>query len=273
MSTRDHEADEEPKQDSPNFVTALARGLQVIQAFSSQSPELTLSEVAQRTGISPASVRRSLFTLEALGFVALNGRRYSLRARILTLGAAYFESMQLKDIAMPTLSAVAHRFQDTVSMAVLDDTDVIYVAHVPNERRIRFRASAGYRLPIYATSLGRAMMAFRGEAGISKYLKAAPFPRYTVKTVVEAEDLRAVFEEARQRRYASQEAQLEYGVIAVAVPVMGPDGKVIAAINCSSESARGTLEDLIETRLPALRDAAQEIEIALRRQPFLAHSV
>lgn len=261
------------KEDSPNFVTALARGLKVIQAFSSENPEMTLSEIAQRTGISPASVRRSLFTLEALGFVSLNGRRFVLRAKVLTLGAAYFESMQLKDIAMPALGVVARRFQDTVSMAVLDDTEVIYVAHIPSERRIRFRASVGYRLPIFATSLGRAMMAYEPAPRVEKYLKLAPFTKYTGKTVVDADELRSIFRQAREHGYATQEAQLEFGVIAVAVPVMGPTGKVVAALNCSSESSRGTLKQLIETRLPALKEAAREIEGALRRQPFLAHSI
>src|SRR5665647_2827759 len=99
MSIEEDGAGDLDKEESPNFVTALARGLKVIEAFSSDHPEMTLTEIAKRTGISPASVRRSLFTLEAMGFVSLNGRRYVLRAKVLTLGAAYFESMQLKDIA------------------------------------------------------------------------------------------------------------------------------------------------------------------------------
>jgi IclR family pca regulon transcriptional regulator len=261
------------KGDSPNFVTALARGLKVIEAFTSEYPEMTLTEIAKRTGISPASVRRSLFTLEALGFVALNGRRYVLRAKVLTLGAAYFESMQFKDIAMPPLGALARQFQDTVSLAVLDETNVIYVVHIPSERRIRFRASVGYRLPIYATSLGRAIMAYQSPSVIETYLELSPFTKYTGATVTDPGELRAIFQRARELGYATQEAQLEFGVVAVAVPVMGPDGKVIAALNCSSETARGSLDELVETRLPALREAAQEIEGALRRQPFLAHSI
>ena len=265
----DMNADLLEKEESPNFVTALARGLKVIQAFSSESPEMTMAEISQKTGISAASVRRSLFTLEALGFVALRGRRYVLRAKVLTLGAAYFESMRIEDVAMPPLRAVAQQFHDTASMAVLGDSEVIYVAHVPSERRIRFRASVGYRLPIYATSLGRAMLAFAEPSRVEKYLALAPFPKYTSKTVVEADDLRAILAETRECGYATQEAQLEYGVIALSLPIRDPAGKVVAAINCSSESARGTLENLVRTRLPALRDAALEIERALRRQPYL----
>lgn len=260
-------------EESPNFVTALARGLRVIRAFSAETPEMTLSEVAAKTGISPASVRRSLFTLEALGFVAQNGRRYVLRSQVLSLGTAYLESMQLKEIAVPPLTDIARRFADAVSMALLDETDVIYITHVPSDRRIRFRASVGYRLPIYATSLGRAIMAHESEARVAAYLELAPFPAYTSKTVTEPAALRDLFERARRDGYATAEDQLEYGVISVAVPVFALNGTVVAALNCSSESARGTLANLVETRLPALQDAARQIELALERQPSLTHSI
>jgi IclR family transcriptional regulator, pca regulon regulatory protein len=257
----------------PEFVEALARGLEIIQAFTGDTPEMTLSEVAAKTSISPATARRSLLTLQKLGYVATNGRRFILRARVLSLGSAFLNSMNLKLVADSFLQGVADKFHDSVSMTLLDEDDVLYVAHVPSNRENRYRARIGYRLPAYATSTGHVLLAHLDRPTQDAFLTRAPFPAYTARTTTSADELRGIFEGVHRNGYAAIEDQLEYGIVGVAVPVRDHGNRVIAAINCAAETARVDLDTLVKTRVPALREAAAMITAALARHPALAHSI
>lgn len=255
------------------FVTALARGLRVIEVFSAEAPELTLSEVAQRSALSPATARRALFTLMQLGYVAMHGKRFLLLPKVLSLGSAFLSSMNIRDIAQPPLQEIADRFKDSASMAILDGDNVMYIAHVPNNRRIRYNGSVGYRSPAYGTSLGLALWSGLDDTALEQHLAQAPFRAYTSQTRTTAEQLRAAVDEARAQGYATAEEQLEYGIVAIAVPVRDATGRVIASINCSSELARNDLPTLVDTRLAPLRETAAQIERALERFPALAHAI
>ncbi|UBM07611.1 IclR family transcriptional regulator C-terminal domain-containing protein [Cupriavidus metallidurans] len=262
-----------PDEGHRDYVAALARGLAVIQAFTEGLPEMTLSEVAQATGMTPATARRALLTLQSLGYVGANGRRFLLLPKVLSLGAAYLSSMNLHDVVQPFLQEVADRFRDAVSLAILDGDSVVYLAHVPSSRRIVFRASVGYRLPVHCTSLGLALLAHAPQAQQDALLAKAPFQKYTPMTLSEADQLRTALEQVREQGYALQESQLEIGVLSVAVPVRDASRRVIAAVNCSTESGRADTQNLLSERLPALREAAAMIESALLRAPALAHSI
>jgi len=256
-----------------DFVAALARGLSVIQAFSENQPELTLSEVAQAAQMNVATARRALLTLHSLGYVGMQGKRFLLLPKVLSLGVAYLRSMNFKDLVNPYLQEVADEYRDSVSFAVLDGDDVVYLAHVPSKRSITRRASVGYRLPAFCTSLGRILLANQSIEEQQRLLARAPFPQYTAKTVVQRDDLAREFAKALTDGFATQQDEIEMGVVSIALPVCDPQGNVIAAINCSSETDRTTIEDLIATRLPALREARAHIEWALRRAPALVHSI
>ncbi len=271
MSTRNQSG--EPRERDPEFVEALARGLEIIQAFTGDTPEMTLSEISTKTGITPATARRSLLTLQKLGYIAMTGRRFILRARVLTLGSAFLNSMNLKVVADSFLQAVADTFHDSVSMTLLDDDDVLYVAHVPSNRENRYRARIGYRLPAYATSTGHVLLTYLDQPAQEAFLAKAPFAAYTARTTSSADELRAIFAGVLSNGYAAIQDQLEYGIVGVAVPVRDHANRVIAAINCAAESARVDLETLVETRVAPLREAAAMISVALARHPALAHSI
>jgi IclR family transcriptional regulator, pca regulon regulatory protein len=278
MSSREDEAlgpqlPVRPRQANPDFVEALARGLEVIQAFDDQAPEMTLTEVATRTGLPPATARRCLLTLKKLGYVGANGRRFLLRSKVLSLGAAYLSSMNLKDVAEPYLQDVAEAYHDASSLAVLDEMNAVYVAHVPSRREARFRVRIGALRPAYANSLGRVLLAFLDEKTQEDYLSHAPFPRYTVRTTTEADELRSIFRAVRSNGYAAVEDQLEYGNLALAVPVKDVKGRVFAAVSCSAESTRVDLNTFLSTRLPLLFNASRQIGEAIARFPALVHSI
>jgi IclR family pca regulon transcriptional regulator len=260
------------RQDS-EYLSTLERGLSVLRAFNQSRPEMQLSEVAVATGLNPAVARRCLNTLVQLGYVAKHGRRFLLRPEVLVFGSAFLASMNIEEVAGPYLQAVRDETGDSSSMAVLSGHDILYLAHVSTNRRIRLGASVGTRFPAYATSLGKVLVAFQDEAAVETFLTEAELPRLTENTVTSASELRRLFRRIRTDGYASAQDELDYGIVSVAVPVFDRDRQVAAAINCSTSTTRISREELVRTRVPLLRDAAREIEDALRRWPFLSHSL
>lgn len=261
------------RQSTPDFIDALARGLEVIQAFSSDAPEMTLTEVARRTGLSPATARRCLLTLKELGYVGTNGRNFLLRQKVLSLGAAFLNSMNMRNVADAYLQDLAETFHDAASMAVLEGLEVLYIAHVPSRREPRFRVGIGSRLPAYATSMGHVLLAHLEPERHADFLARAPFTAYTPRTTTKASELKRIFQSVKAKGYAAVEDQIEFGSIAVAVPVRDMKGRVFAAINCSADTSRTSLETLVATRVPKLLAAASQIEDATSRYPALIHSI
>ena len=260
------------RQDS-EYLSTLERGLSVLRAFNQSRPEMQLSEVAVATGLNPAVARRCLNTLVQLGYVAQHGRRFLLRPEVLMFGSAFLASMNIEQVAGPHLQAVRDETGDSSSMAVLSGHDILYLAHVSTNRRIRLGASVGTRFPAYATSLGKVLLAYQGAAAIEAYLQDATLERLTEHTITAPAILKKRLREIRLRGYDSAQDELDYGIVSIAVPIFADDRQVVAAINCSTSTTRVSRELLVETRLPLLQNAAREIEDALKRWPFLLHSL
>jgi IclR family pca regulon transcriptional regulator len=263
-------AEREPK--DPEYLSTLERGLSVLRAFDAAHPEMALSEVAVVTGLSPAVARRCLNTLVALGYVAQVGRRFLLRPEVLAFGSAYLSSMNIEQVAVPPLQALRDQTGDSASLAVRSGRDILYVCHIPTNRRIRLGAAVGTRFPLHATSMGKVLLAFQGDRAIESFLAEAPLARLTERTVTEPEAFRARLQSIRDRQYDSALDELDYGIVSVAVPIHGPDDRIVAAINCSTSTTRISQDELVRTRLPLLRDAAAAIASELRRWPTLARS-
>ncbi len=265
-------ASEKPSKDS-EYLSTLERGLRVLRSFDAVHPEMQLSEVAQLTGLSPAVARRCLNTLVQLGYVAQYGRKFLLRPEVLSFGTSYLSSMNVDQIILPPLQQLRDSTGDSSSMAVLSGVDILYVAHVSTNRRIRLGASVGTRFPLHATSMGKVLLAFQDDALIANYLKVATLTRFTERTVTTASELSARLATTRSTGYDSALDELDYGLVSVAVPVFDADRRIVAAINCSTSTTRISQDELVRTRLPLLRDAAAEIGAALQRWPALIHSL
>src|SRR5579872_458081 len=146
----------DPYRGDPNFMTSLARGLAVIQAFSQCQRELTVSQITAKTGLSRAAVRRCLYTLNKLGFAASNdSRHFHLLPRVLALGHSYISSMPLAAMAQPILENVSHILHESCSIATLDRTDIVYIARANVTRIMSIDLVVGSRLPAFCTSMGR----------------------------------------------------------------------------------------------------------------------
>jgi IclR family pca regulon transcriptional regulator len=261
------------RHEDTEYLATLARGLSVLRAFGRETPQMTLSEVAQRTDLSPASARRCLNTLVRLGYVAKHHRQFLLRPEVMSFASAYLDSMSLGELVRPHLQAVRDATGDSSSLAVLSGKDVLYLVHVSTNRMVRLAAGVGTRFPAYATSLGRAILAFETPAAREDYLDVATFASFTAHTVTTRNELSEVLARARANGYAATQDELDYGLISIATPILDADGRAVAAINCSTSTSRVTMEELIASRLPVLRNASRHIEGALRRQPFLLRSI
>ncbi|MFN4038839.1 MAG: IclR family transcriptional regulator C-terminal domain-containing protein [Erythrobacter sp.] len=267
------EADPESVGKDPEYLSTLERGLRVLVAFDEDHPEMTLSEVAARTDLSPAVARRCLKTLVELGYIGQHERKFLLRPSVLTIGSAFLASMQIEQVVLPPLQALRDQTGDSASLAVLSGAEILYVAHVSTDRRFRVAANVGTRFPFHATSLGKALAAHLTASEQVALLDGAPFQRFTERTTTDRAAMEERLATVRERGYDSALDELDYGIVSVAVPLFGRDGRVIAAINCSTSTTRISQDELVRTRLPLLRATSGEIEAALRRWPVLEASL
>ncbi len=245
--------------DDRNFIRSLERGLAVLQVFSREHPSLTLSETAVRAGVTRATARRILLTLERLGFVRSDDRRFSLTPRVLRLGYAYLSSLGLWQLAEPYMEQLADLTHESCSAATLDGTSLVYVARVPARRVMAISLSVGSRLPAYPTSMGRVLLADLAPAELDDYFRLATLEQLTPGTVTDEARLRQVLDRVRQQGFALVDQELEDGVRSIAAPVRGRDGRALAALNVSGHAGRVTVEQLREEFLPHLLRAAKLI--------------
>jgi IclR family pca regulon transcriptional regulator len=252
-----------------DFVQSLARGLSVIRAFDAEHPELTLSDVARRAGMTRAAARRFLLTLESLGYVAPstgsgNGRAFRLTPRVLELGFSYLSSLSLPEIVQPHLEALSREVDESVSAAVLDGSDIVYVARVPTRRIMSVRITIGTRFPAFATSMGRVLLADLPDDAADVALAASRLERFTDRTMTDAGELRTELDAVRAQGWSVVDGELEPGLRSIAAPLRGRDGRVIAAVNVSTSATRDSVEHLLEAYRPPLLRTAAAIDAELR---------
>src|SRR6267143_1973043 len=215
----------------------LSKGLAVIRAFTREHGALTLSEIARGVAMPAATARRCLLTLEELGYVMRSGRGFLLRPKVLELGAAYLESMNIEQLTKTHLEA-----------------------HV------------GSRFPAHATSTGRVLLAGLSAAGLETYFKTARLEALTDRTVVDPGRLRQLIDDCRRSGYAAVEDELAYGVVALGVPVFDHSRRVVAALNTSSHSRKITKTKLVRDRLAMLQEVSRQISADLAEVQILSLS-
>ncbi|WP_042417390.1 IclR family transcriptional regulator domain-containing protein [Streptacidiphilus anmyonensis] len=246
-----------------DFIESLARGLLVPTAFGAERPELSLSAVAEATGLARATARRALITLEHLGYVTTTGRSFRLTPTVLELGYAPLSRLSLAELAAPHLADLVTQVHDSASMAVLDGHDIRYTARVAASRVMSVRISVGTRFPAYATAMGRVLLAALPVGACDALLAGEELRPLTAHTLTAPAALAAALDRARADGHAVVTGELEDGLRSIAVPIHAADGRVLAAVNVSMHTARRSLDECRATVLPALRAAAARIEADL----------
>jgi len=252
-----------PKPAEKERVQSLVRGLAVIQAFGQERQSMTLTEVATATNMTRAAARRFLLTLEDLGFVASDGKHFSLTPHILRLGYAYLSSMCWWHIAQPFMEEVAKAVQESCSAAALDGDEIVYVARVPASRIMSVNLSIGTRLPAYCTSLGRVLLAHQPAHWLKQYLARTTLEKRAPQTITDKRKLSAEIDKVRAQGFCVIDEELEAGVRSIAVPVFDHAGGCIAAINVGGAAARSSVQTLLDDVLPILQDASRRTTQAL----------
>lgn len=248
------------------YVQSFARGLEVIRSFSASAPRQTLTEVAGRSGLSRAGARRILLTLQALGYVHVEGKLFSLTPRILDLGFAYLSSMPIWNLAEPAMQALARQVKESCSAAVLDGTDILYVIRVSTHKIMKINLNVGSRLPAYCTSLGRVLLSALPQDELMQRLQASERTALTKHTVTDIQELAARIAQARRQGWALVNQELEEGLVSLAAPITNRSGQTVAALNISGQANRTSAKVMQDTMLPHLLAAAKTVSDLLAVQ-------
>lgn len=244
---------------NPDFVLSLARGLRVIECFEGHTEGRSVAEVARDAGLSRASARRLLLTLEMLGYAESSRRVYHLKTRVLKLGLSYLSSTSVIAAAQPVLERITGILGESASMSMLDGDQIVYVARSAASRVLSVGLSVGSRLPAYCTSMGRVLLAALSDDQLDAYLRTLKPRSYTAKTITDPERLRVVILKARRSGFALVNEELEAGLRALSVPVRNRQNRVVAAINVGAHALRIDQKQMLHRCLPVLQDSAAKI--------------
>lgn len=241
----------------PDFMTSLARGLAVIRAFDAAHTKLTVAQASERSGLPRSAVRRCLYTLECLGYLASEGSFFQLRPRIVALGHVYLTALPLPQTAQPTLDRVAREAQETSTLAILDQDDILFVAHSSRTPLVSVNIAVGSRLPAYCTANGQVLLAALPEDEVDGYLARAKLSRITAKTLTTKKQLLERLRQVREDGYALVDQEFNDKVRSIAMAVRS-GGNVVASMSFAVPADRVSAAQLKTHLLPLLRNAVAE---------------
>lgn len=246
-----------------DYVNSLARGLEVICAFTRTRPKMTLSEVAKSTGMTRATVRRFLLTLVREGYADKDDKLFALKPKILQLGYSALSSMGLLEVIQPVMNDLAKSVQESVFAAVLTGDHVTYIARATSDRLINVSITVGSRAPAHAVSTGRVLLAAEPEDALLHYLDKVTLQKLTPHTITSKVKLRDAIEQARISGHSIVDQELEVGLGSISVPIRDGSNKTVAALNVCCPSARLSPEQMKRQILPELLSASQRITSGL----------
>jgi len=248
---------------SRDFVQSLERGLAIIRVFSAERSSLTVSEIAQISGLTRAAARRFLLTLSELGYVVAKSNRFELTPRVLELGYSYLSALSFPEIALPHLERLVAQTSEASEGSILDRGDIVYVVRVPGPALMTISVNIGARRPAHATAMGRVLLAHLPPADLDQYLATTALKPLLPRTITQPAALRSELDTVRRTGYALVNQELEEGLVAVAAPVRDRGGRTRAAINLSTHVGRKSVEDM-RALVPLVQQTAADIELGLR---------
>ncbi len=245
----------------PNdMMGGLAKGLRVIEAFTADTPRLSISEAAEIAGLDRATTRRCLLTLAEQGYCAYDGKFFTVTPRVLRLGTGCLASMPLPRIVQPWLDQLSEKIGQSTSVAILDGAEIVYVARAAQRRVMSIALMPGSRLPAYCTSLGRVMLAALPEKQVKEHLETQSLLARTPYTLNTVEAVMGELSRVRSQGYAAVDQEVEPGLRSVAVPLRNARGTVVAALNTGLAASPEPMAEVIEAYLPSLQKVSRELQ-------------
>jgi IclR family transcriptional regulator, pca regulon regulatory protein len=248
-----------------DYVSSLARGLEVLRAFNRTRRKMTLSEVAAETGNTRAGARRILLTLVHEGYAVADGKLFDLTPQVLELGYSVLSSKGAWDIARPFIDHLSEEIRESVSAAVLDRFDVVYVSGAQYHRVISVGITVGARFPAHCTANGRVLLAAQPPENWPGMIQSIPLTRMTDRTVTDRVQFRKVLEDVREKGWSLVDQELEIGLMSIAVPLRNAAGGLVGSINVGVPTVRMTPTEMVELILPKLQETVANISQALKR--------
>jgi IclR family pca regulon transcriptional regulator len=257
-------SDSEPVEpQARDLIAGLDKGLQVIEAFDQERSRLTITEVAERTGLTRAAARRYLITLVHLGYARQQDKVFSLTPKVLRLGQSYLHSARLPRIVQPLLYRLAYSLGEAASCGILEDDELVCVAAVSAGRVVSATLQPGTRVPAFCTANGRVMLASLPPAQVAAYLERLRVEPLTEYTIVDKARLALEIDRTRAQGYAMVNQEMELGLRTIAVPLRNFRGETVAAMNVSLHAARMPVDEIVERCLPALLKIQVELTALL----------
>lgn len=247
-----------------DFIGSLAKGLGVIEAFRAERPRLSISEVAGITGLDRAAARRCLLTLHELGYADYDGKFFTLTPRILRLGMGALAAMPLAQLVQPWLDQLSEQIGQSTSVAILDETEIVYIARAAQRRVMSIGLMPGSRLPAHCTSMGRVLLAGLPETEARARVEASDLTPRTAMSLTDPDEIMARIAEARMRGYCLIDQEVEIGLRSIAVPLLGARGRVVAALNTGVAAVQDEAQALVTEYLPALLKAQDGLRRVLK---------
>lgn len=256
------------------MIKSVSRGVQVLGCFRPHTPRLRLKDVADQLGIPMGSAYRTLRTLETLGFVVQDPvtKQYRLGLKVLDLGLACLAGMEFPGVALPFLEELASQTRLSANMAVLERTEVVFVARASVVRLLRSNLSVGSRLPGHCTAMGKVLLAHLDPSEARERLQEGALKGFTTKTITDVDALMEALREIRAVGFALSREELELHLTAVAVPVMDATGRAVASINVAMYTGPGDDESSVLAVLPKLILTGAAVSAALGYRPGMASS-
>jgi IclR family transcriptional regulator, pca regulon regulatory protein len=247
------------KGESAEFLEALSRGIKIIRAFNDLPSPTTLSDLGRSVHLPRATVRRTLLTLNRLGYVRTDGRQFWLTSQILDLASSYLASNKVGTLFQPACDKLAQEMGVTVTVAVLAGADAHYIATAQTERTFLQETSVGYRVPAFCTSLGRVLLAAMPLQKFDTYLRAAKLTPRNNRTVTDKRALRAAIAEVAKQGFALVDQEASLGFRSIAVPLRRYDDVVVAAMSAAAHIELATFDYLRNKCLPQLLACAGQL--------------
>lgn len=253
-------------QKDKRFVSSLARGLSILEAYDQAHHRLGIADLAKITGLSKSTIYRLIFTLRSLGYIIPDGQgsKYTLGPKVLSLGYAVLSSLDLREIAQPYLLRLSRRVKETVNLAILDEWKLIYIERIKTQQIVNINLHIGSRLELYNTAMGRVLAAFNSKEWLGQYLHyLEKIPEAEQYRKNKGEKLFKILEEVRKNDFAINNQELTPGLLSAASPVRNREGQVVGAVNIAVSSSLYSLKKLKEEMIPPLKQTTQAISLAL----------
>ncbi|MES0039755.1 helix-turn-helix domain-containing protein [Mesorhizobium sp. M0046] len=246
-----------------DIMGGLAKGLKVVEAFTAETPRLSISQASEIAGLDRATTRRCLLTLAELGYCAYDGKFFTVTPRVLRLGTGCLAAMPLPRIVQPFLDLLSEEIGQSTSVSILDETEIVYIARAAQRRVMSITLMPGSRLPAYCTSMGRVLLAAAGEETALRLLQASQLVARTDYTVTNIDALMVEIAKVGERGFAYINQEVEIGLCSLAVPLKAANGRTLAALNVGLAAGKATMAKIERMYLPPLLRTQSELRQSL----------